>query len=192
MNLGLYLLSALALVGAAFLVFRVLVQRDYERINRLTPLTGLTELLVWALFFGFPYLYNPPEWASFWSDNVPVGTPLRIAGLVLIALGFASAFGTMLWFGLRRAFGQEVDRLVQSGPYRISRNPQLVGGSLLVIGTALLWPSWYALGWIALYGVVAHMMVITEEENLHRVFGEEYARYCKRVPRYIGLMRSDR
>lgn len=186
MKLWIYLLSALVLVVAAFLVFRVLVRRDYGRINRLTPLTGLAELLVWALFFGFPYLYNPPEWASFWSEDVPVSTPLRTAGLVLIALGFLSAFGTMLWFGLRRAMGQQVDRLVQSGPYRISRNPQLVGGTLLVIGTALLWPSWYALGWIVLYGVISHLMVITEEENLHRVFGEEYARYCERVPRYLG------
>ena len=79
---------------------------------------------------------------------------------------------------------------MQSGPYRITRNPQIVGGSLLVIGTTLLWPSWYALGWIALYGVVAHLMVITEEENLHRVFGEEYAQYCERVPRYLGQVRK--
>jgi protein-S-isoprenylcysteine O-methyltransferase Ste14 len=190
MALGLYLLCALALVGAAFLVFRVLVRRDYARINRLTPLTGLSELLLWGLVLGFPYLYNPPEWIYFWSDDVPVGTPLRIAGIGAIALGIVGGVGTMFWFGLRRALGQQVDRLVQSGPYRATRNPQLVGGTPMVIGVALLWPSWYALGWVVLYGVVAHMMVITEEEHLHRVFGEEYARYCERVPRYLGPVRK--
>lgn len=190
MVLGLYLLSALVLAVVAFLVFRVLVRRDYRQSNRLTPLTGYSELLVWGLYMGFPYLYNPPEWISFWSNDVPVSAPVRIAGLVVIALGFLSAFGTMFWFGLRRAMGQEVNRLVQSGPYRVTRNPQIVGGSLLVIGIALLWPSWYAVGWIALYGMVAHLMVITEEEHLYQVFGEEYAQYCKRVPRYLGPVRK--
>ena len=81
----------------------------------------------------------------------------------------------------------KVKGLVQSGPYRVTRNPQLVGGSLLVIGVVVLWPSCCALGWVVLYGVVAHMMVLTEEEHLRDVFGEEYERYCGRVPRYLGI-----
>lgn len=28
-------------------------------------------------------------------------------------------------------------------------------------------------------------MIITEEEHLSRVFGEEYQRYCSQVPRYL-------
>ena len=80
--------------------------------------------------------------------------------------------------------------MVQSEPYHVTRNPQLVGGSLLVIGTVVLWPSWYALGWAVLYGIVAHMMVLTEEEHLRDVFGGEYERYCGRVPRYLGILRG--
>jgi protein-S-isoprenylcysteine O-methyltransferase Ste14 len=95
----------------------------------------------------------------------------------------------MFWFGLRRAFGLEVNALKQTGPYRVTRNPQIVGGSLLVIGSAVLWPSWYALGWAVLYAVVAHMMVFTEEEHLRAVFGQEYELYCERVPRYLGFPR---
>ncbi len=30
-----------------------------------------------------------------------------------------------------------------------------------------------------LYGVVGHVMVMTEEEHLLAVHGEEYARYCQ-------------
>jgi protein-S-isoprenylcysteine O-methyltransferase Ste14 len=89
-------------------------------------------------------------------------------------------------FGLRRAFGWQVEGLVRSGLYRVTRNPQLVGGVLMVIGPALLWPSWYALGWVLLYGVVGHLMVMTEEEHLHQVHGEEYERYCEQTPRYLG------
>jgi protein-S-isoprenylcysteine O-methyltransferase Ste14 len=47
----------------------------------------------------------------------------------------------------------------------------------------------YALGWIVLEGFVAHMMVLTEEEHLLEVYGGEYARFCERVPRYLGLRR---
>jgi protein-S-isoprenylcysteine O-methyltransferase Ste14 len=84
----------------------------------------------------------------------------------------------MFWFGL------EVDALIQTGPYRVNRNPQIVGGSLLVIGSAVLWPSWYALGWV-LYGVVAHLMVLTEEEHLHKAYGEEYVGYCEQVRKKV-------
>jgi protein-S-isoprenylcysteine O-methyltransferase Ste14 len=183
------IISAFLLVVAASLVFRIFVRRDYQRKGRLTLLSSFLELLIWALYMGFPYIYNPPEWASFWSRDVPVDTPLRVIGVICILLGLASAFGTMFWFGLRRAFGLEVNALKQTGPYRVSRNPQIVGGSLLVIGSAVLWPSWYALGWAVLYAVVAHMMVFTEEEHLRAVFGQEYELYCERVPRYLGFPR---
>jgi protein-S-isoprenylcysteine O-methyltransferase Ste14 len=189
MRVVVYILSAFLLVIAASLVFRIFVRRDYQRKGRLTLLSSFLELLIWALYMGFPYIYNPPEWASFWSRDVPVDTPLRVIGVICIVLGLASAFGTMLWFGLRRAFGLQVNALKQTGPYRVTRNPQIVGGSLLVIGSAVLWPSWYALGWVVLYAVVAHMMVFTEEEHLRAVFGQEYERYCQRVPRYLGFPR---
>ena len=60
-----------------------------------------------------------------------------------------------------------------------------MGGYLLVIGTSLQWPSLYTLGWILLYGIISHWMVITEEEHLAKVFGSEYDGYCEEVPRYL-------
>jgi protein-S-isoprenylcysteine O-methyltransferase Ste14 len=187
MGTAVYIVSAFLLIVAAFAVFRVVVRRDYRQKGRLTPLSGFLELLIWGLYMGFPYLYNPPQWVWFWSGDVPVGTPLRVSGMVCIGAGFVLAFGTMAWFGMRRAFGLEVNALIQTGPYRLTRNPQIIAGVLLVFGTAVLWPSWYAVGWVVLYAFVAHPMVLTEEEHLRVVFGEEYARYCERVPRYLPL-----
>lgn len=187
MELVVYIVAAVLLAVAAFVVFRILVRRDYERQGRLTVLASFLELLVWGSYMSFPYLYNPRQWVSFWSQEVPVSTPARVVGVICVTVGLVSAFGTMLWFGLRRAFGLQVKGLIQGGPYRMTRNPQLVGGSLLVLGTVVLWPSWYAAGWAVLYGVVGHLMVLTEEEHLQKVFGEEYVRYCQRVPRYVGL-----
>jgi protein-S-isoprenylcysteine O-methyltransferase Ste14 len=188
MEIVVYFVAAALLVAVTVVIFRVVVRRDYQQKGRLTLRSSVLELLAWGLYMSFPYLYNPPQWVSFWSREVPVSEPLRIAGVVCIAIGLVAAFGTMFWFGLRRAFGLQVKGLVQSGPYRVTRNPQIVGGSLLVLGSVALWPSWYAVGWLMLYGVVGHLMVMTEEEHLLAVNGEEYARYCQRVPRYVGTI----
>ena len=187
MKTAIYFVAAALLIAFAFVVFRVFARRDYQRKGRLTLLSSLLELLVMSLYVSFPYLYNPPQWVSPWSREVPVSEPLRTVGRACIAIGLVSAFGTMLWFGLRRAFGLQVKGLIQSGPYRVTRNPQLVFFVPVVLGCVVLWPSWYALGWAALYGIVLHpTMVVTEEEHLLAVHGEEYARYCQRVPRYVG------
>ncbi len=187
MNMVAYFVASALLILAAFIVFRVLVRRDYRQKGRLTWCSSLLELVVWSLYMSFPCLYNPPQWVWFWSDRAPVSEPVRIAGVASIAIGFVAAFGTMFWFGLRRAFGLQVKGLVRGGAYRVTRNPQIVGASLLVLGSILLWPSWQAVRWLILYGVVAHLMVITEEEHLLALHGEEYSRYCRRVPRYVGM-----
>jgi protein-S-isoprenylcysteine O-methyltransferase Ste14 len=187
MRVFVYFSSAFLLIVIALAVFRVVVRRDYQRKGRLTFASSILQVLIWGLYMSFPYIYNPAEWVRILSPDVPVSALVRGAGLVCIAIGLVSAFGTMIWFGLRRAIGLQVNELLQRGPYRISRNPQLVGGSFLVIGTVLLWPSWYALGWAMLYGVVGHLMVMTEEEHLREAYGEAYGKYCEQVPRYLGF-----
>ena len=91
----------------------------------------------------------------------------------------------MAWFGRGKAFGLKIEGITSQGPYKVSRNPQILGGYLLVIGTAVQRPSLYALGWVLMYALIAHWMIITEEEHLSRQFGEEYQRYCSEVPRYL-------
>jgi protein-S-isoprenylcysteine O-methyltransferase Ste14 len=182
--LAICLLSALLLILAAYVVFRWIVRRDYLGKGRLTLGASILQLLVFFAVMCFPYLYNPPEWGCFWVLD-DLEKPHRVVGFILICLGFVSAFGAMFWFGLRRAFGLEVSGLIRHGPYRYTRNPQVIGGSLLIIGPAVQWPSWYSLGWLVLFGVICHMMVLTEEEYLRAKFGEEYRRYCQEVPRYL-------
>ena len=185
MTVVVYLILAYLLALWAYLVFRRAVRRDYLLRGRLSATTSLLQVSVFAGLFSFPYLYNPPEWPWFWRLQGSEGLTPRIAGLVLICIGFVIAFGTMVWFGLGTAFGIRVQGIVRYGPYRLSRNPQILGGYLLVIGTAVNWLSWCSLGWIVLYGLISHWMVITEEEHLRKQFGEEYDAYCMQVPRYL-------
>ena len=184
-HLLVYLILALLLLITAHVVFRRVVRRDYLHRGHLTLVSSFLQLLIFAGIMSFPYLFNPPEWPWFWRLEGPTVSQLQILGLVFIVLGFVVAFGTMAWFGFRRAFGFEVEGLICIGPYRISRNPQILGGYLLVIGTIVQWPSWYALGWIILFGIIGHWMIITEEEYLRTKFGIEYELYCEHTPRYL-------
>ena len=114
---------------------------------------------------------------------------VRAAGVVL-ALG---GLGLSAW--VMRSFGRagtpvtpwsETRRLVVSGPYRFSRNPDYVGQTLLTAGLALLLGIPWAL--VALlpallllrYGVIGR-----EERYLERRFGDEYRRYCQQVRRWL-------
>jgi len=179
-----FLLLTLLLLSAAYIVFRVLVRRDYRLRGQLTWFISTLQPLIFAGLMSFPYLFNPPEWAEFWLLAGPTSPLQQIIGAGIICLGFVIAFGTMAWFGLRRAFGFETQGLITTGPYRLTRNPQILGGYLMVIGVTVQWPSWFAIIWIVLYGMIGHWMILTEEEHLRASLGDEYVRYCRNVPRY--------
>jgi protein-S-isoprenylcysteine O-methyltransferase Ste14 len=180
-------IAAVFLVLFAYLVFRILIRRDYFVRGHLSKVSSTMQLLLFIMFFSFPYLFNPPGWALFWIAKDPSSRRLFIVGLLLICSGFLVAFGTMAWFGIGRAFGLQVSGLVKAGPYRMSRNPQILGGYLLVLGTLLQNLSICMVVWVVIYVIISHWMVITEEEHLHRIYGDEYEKYCAEVPRYIFI-----
>lgn len=182
-----YLVSAILLLVGAFLVFRRVVRRAYEQNRRLTPLPSFLQLLIWGLLFAFPCIYNSPNWAWSRSHFSQIRPVLGAIGWACVGAGLAVVIGAMAWLGLHRSFGQKGKELELTGPYRATRNPQLMGGALLIIGYLVLWPSWYALGWVVLYAMIAHMMVLAEEEHLRRIYGEDYEKYCRQVPRYLGF-----
>lgn len=185
-----YIGSAILLLAGAFVIFRMIVRHGYEQNRHLTPLPFFLQLLIWGVFFAFPCIYNPYDWA--WSQSsISQAIPsLMVIGWICVGLGLLIVIGALLWLGLVRSTCQPVKKLEQAGPYCLTRNPQCMGGALLIVGIILLWPSWYAFGWLVLFAAMVHMMVRTEEEHLQRIFGQEYERYCQRVPRYLGPLRK--
>jgi protein-S-isoprenylcysteine O-methyltransferase Ste14 len=186
MSFTVYLISACLLLGAAVVIFRVLVRRGYRRTGRLTPLFSLLEWVAVLLWVGFAWANRPPDWPV-----QHVSEPLRAIGWSLFSAGWAGCAVAFASLGVRRSHGLRSDRLVTTAFYGATRNPQIVAFIAAMLGYVMLWPTWRTLGSFLLVGVIVHLMVMTEEEHLRDVFGSEYGQYCERVPRYVGIRRRD-
>jgi protein-S-isoprenylcysteine O-methyltransferase Ste14 len=186
MDIAVYFVAAFLLLILAFIIFRVCVRRDYQRKGRLTWFSTSLEVLIFAVHANFSYIYIPAKWPAL--PLLPENPFHLAAGLTVSIIGLIGVVFGMTGLGFRRAFGQEVGELKQSGFYGLTRNPQILAYGFVVVGFAVLWPSWYSLGWVVLYAVIAQMMVLTEEEHLRKIGGEAYERYCERVPRYISFL----
>jgi protein-S-isoprenylcysteine O-methyltransferase Ste14 len=173
--------ATVLLLIAAHLIFRR-VGRDYARRGRLTPLSGCLEVVVFALHGTASYLFLDSD-----LGHVRLGSPVTALAVIAMGAGLALLAMAMGGLGMKRSVGQKVTTLKQSGLYRWSRNPQIVAYGLFIIGYALLWPSWSGAVWVVVYWLIGHTMVRTEEAHLSQVYGQAYAIYCSRTPRYIGL-----
>jgi protein-S-isoprenylcysteine O-methyltransferase Ste14 len=175
--------SAAALVlGVGFLAFRVIVRRDYRQKGRMTPFSIFVAYVAICSYVYFTYVNLPPDWPA-----VHVSPVLEVIGSVLFYGGLALMPFNMIWLGTQRSHGQKGYQLKQSGFYRWTRNPQALAFVIALVGNLTLWPTWQDLVALILLAVLMHFMVLTEEEHLRRVFGEEYEQYCQRVPRFLGF-----
>src|ERR1051325_5622350 len=115
---------------------------------------------------------------------------MRLLGLILLVPGLAIILWCFIDF-VRRGRGTPAPydpprRLVIAGLYRYVRNPQYIGVVLVVMGEALFFGSLVLLGYAAFLAICYHLFVrFYEEPTLKRLFGEDYARYCAAVPRWV-------
>ena len=57
---------------------------------------------------------------------------------------------------------------------------------MFLFGFALNDWSWWCFVVMVIVAVYVHLLVLVEEEHLDRTFGEQYAEYRRKVPRYVG------
>jgi len=130
------------------------------------------------------------------SAIVPIGPGLGSAnglavtvGLTFIVLGFVLAglsFRNFRLAGTSVVPGEPATALVVTGPYRVTRNPIYIGLVLAYFGVSVLLTSmWVLLLLIPVVIILQRGVVRQEEEYLERQFGEAYAKYKARVPRWL-------
>lgn len=115
----------------------------------------------------------PPVAATAGAAAVPAGTGIVVAGM--------SRFPSV---GQLNATGDE--ELVTGGIYRWTRNPQYLGWSLVLAGTALAHRSWRGLALAVAYPAAIRVWLPHEERHLERQFGDAYRAYRRQVRRWIG------
>jgi protein-S-isoprenylcysteine O-methyltransferase Ste14 len=185
MSITYLILAAIFILGLAFITFRVICRRDYRHKGKLGWFATSMEFVIFAVHANSAYLFLPAAWPTI--PKVPDKKIQVYLGLGLAAIGLLLVVYSMSYLGFKKAFGQKVDGLKQSGVYRITRNPQIIFYAILLAGFAITWLSWYSIVWVFLYFIISHMMIITEEEHLRDVYGESYEHYCRKVPRYLFL-----
>ena len=113
---------------------------------------------------------------------------LDILGIGLIALGFIMRIAASGYL-LQRAQGGE--NLVTEGPYRFVRHPKFLGTLFVVAGVVSLflhisWCLFFLLIWMSVF----IPDITAEEQRLAKRFDQKYARYTRRVPRFVPVLRS--
>jgi protein-S-isoprenylcysteine O-methyltransferase Ste14 len=133
-------------------------------------------VVVCGLWLGFYTLDSGP------LPDINLRLPFAV---ILFALGCGIGGWGDISLGMRATMGLG-DKLVTSGPYQYTRNPQYLGDILITIGFMIMTNSWMV--WvIGILGVVLNILApFTEEPWLETRYGESFRQYMRQVPRFMG------
>ena len=113
---------------------------------------------------------------------------VHLSGWVLLVLSLCFLVSAIVSFRRARTTGhlsQASTSLIDSGPFRFSRNPVYLAGALLHGGIALLANALWPLILLLPALLVVNRLIKREEAYLSRRFGVEYQAYCRRVRRWL-------
>ena len=178
-----FFLFSILLLLFSYFVFRIVVRVEYQTKQKLSPLSYLLETLVFALHANFPYVYLSVRWPGI--PAAPENILLKALFWVIVSIGLIILLIAWFRLGTSTSFGLDKNKLRTNGIYQYSRNPQLLGYGMIIIGFAILYLSWYSSGWILLYVTIAWFMILSEEEFLKRKYKKEYENYFASVPRIL-------
>ena len=120
---------------------------------------------------------------------VPAAVPAAWLGAMVFVLAlalFAWAIATFTRAGSNVPTNRPTTTIVDTGPYRFTRNPIYLAMVLGLIGLAIAFNGlWLLLTLVPFVIVIRYGVVAREEAYLERKFGEVYRRYRARVRRWL-------
>lgn len=149
--------------------------------NRIPPplVAALCGLLMWLGAWQWPSgLQLPLAW------RLALALPVLLLGLVVCLAGVLSFRRARTTVNPLKP--ESASALVNSGIYRYTRNPMYLGFAMMLLAWALFlaWPA-AGLGVVAFVLYLNRFQIGPEERALDRLFGEDFARYCAQVRRWI-------
>jgi protein-S-isoprenylcysteine O-methyltransferase Ste14 len=111
-----------------------------------------------------------------------LGNPVFSVGAVLIAVGLIGLVKALFDFK-----NTPLDEPVTHGLYRVSRHPQIVMSSVVLLGACIAIGSWSALAMLLAARILSHFGILAEEEICLEQYGDAYRAYLERTPRYLVL-----
>jgi protein-S-isoprenylcysteine O-methyltransferase Ste14 len=155
---------------------------------RIWPPPGKNSWQYWAswIFISISSVGVPVIGILDWDSFGPIHWARFVVGGVLILV-----FAVLTYWGIRtlsihQSMGLE-GKLITTGPYEYTRNPQYLGLILFYIAVILVTSSYLALWTGSLLILMYAATPLSEEPWLEDLFGEEYREYIKVVPRFIDL-----
>lgn len=144
--------------------------------NVIGAVTLLPILALFAAYPGEPLYSWPGAWILLALLIQGTGALVIVAGL--LQTGVWSFLGLNALWGASRS---DKDELVTAGLYKYVRHPLYTGGLLMLWFMPIMTTSLLAFNLAAT--LYLYIGSIFEERRMLKVFGAEYARYRKRVPR---------
>jgi protein-S-isoprenylcysteine O-methyltransferase Ste14 len=141
---------------------------------------------------------SPPTWlllmialAALQARYLPLidaGRPGRIAGTVLIVGGLFIFTAALLQFRRHRTTVMPRETpvaMIDSGIYRLSRNPIYLADALFLAGAALWWDAASLLLVPLFVMIITRRFILGEESGLRAVFGAAFDRYAAQTRRWL-------
>ncbi len=126
---------------------------------------------------------------SFADFNNAIDATWRfVVGIPLIVIGFGLAILWTTSLGWRNAYGA-ANGLKTDGIFRWSRNPIYVVSVIAMLGWALTVAAWSVSTLLAVWTLLYIGAPFLEEPWLEKQYGEAFASYKNRVPRFVGFPR---
>jgi len=138
---------------------------------------GLAVIAGLALNWLVPLPFLPTDLPTGW-----LGAMAFVLALALVAW----AIVTLTWAGSNVPTNLPTITIVESGPYRFTRNPIYLGMFLGLLGLAIAFDNlWLLMMLVPFALVIRYGVVAREEAYLKRKFGDVYKGYHSRVRRWL-------
>lgn len=141
--------------------------------------------IAWAVAVIAGFALDWLEPLPFVPDDWPAGLSGAVVFMGALALA-VWAMDTMTRAGTNVPTNRPTTAMVDSGPYRFTRNPIYLGMFGGLVGLAIAFDTLWPLATLVPFALVIRYGVVAREEAyLERRFGETYRGYRQRVRRWL-------